>query len=198
MNAINQAQFPDPVQILPKENLLQIFSYLSQDDIDHSTKVCRGWRDSIQSDFSLFTSVEIKNEVEFFVAGSFPDPWWEEEKEKLEAMRNVIEKLSRFATLSTNRLNQVSIGLSAFGGSMPRSVGSWRFSRLSVVFDILTLSSGYLTRIQLAFPKMIRDMASIEACKDYISTILAKLLPFPRLKEVELQALPLFKVSTLR
>ena len=134
MNAINQAQLADPVQVLPKENLLQIFSYLSQDDVDASSKVSHFWRDSIQSDLSLFTCIEVKDSDTFYSPGENPDPWWDEEDANLKAMRTTIGHLSRLADLSDNRLKQVLIGLAAFGGCNPKSTGGWRFSRLNLVF----------------------------------------------------------------
>lgn len=101
MNQLDQVQAQDPIQILAKENMLQIFSYLSQDDIDSSSKVNRFWRDSIQSDFSLFTCVELKNAEKPYYGK--PDPW-DGEKENIEEMRLRIGQLCRFSNLSNNRL----------------------------------------------------------------------------------------------
>lgn len=73
---------------------------------------------------------------------------------------------------------------------MPKSAGGWRFSRLSVVFDILTLSSHTLTKLQLDLPQKLTTENSVKATGDYICTMLAKLSAFPHLREVELKALP--------
>lgn len=196
MNQLNFDQIPDPIQLLPKEAFVQIFSHLQQEDIDSSSKVSRDWRSSIQSDVTLFTSIEVTDDERFFpLAETAPSAtFWEQERAKLEGMRMTIGKLSRLANLSKNRLKQVLIGLSPFGGCMPRTAGSWRFSRLSVVFDILTLSSTTLTRLHLDFPEMTPTEESMIASRDYIRTMLSKLESFPHLKEVELKALPLSRL----
>lgn len=153
---MEQINLQDPLSRLAKETFLHVFSFLSTDETDAGAKVCRGWRECLRSDFSLFTEVDVK------VYGDFrsEDGSGDYGNENEEGMNEVIGKLQRFSNLSNNRLKDTYITISPFVDDMPSRDGSWAYSKLRHVFDILELSNHTLKKLYLNGPMLVLTKVS--------------------------------------
>lgn len=185
---MEQINLQDPLSRLAKETFLHVFSFLSTDETDAGAKVCRGWRECLRSDFSLFTTIKIKTVGNFYQNDD--GEWGDNDGD----MNQVIGKLSRLSHLSTHRLEDAYISLAPFVDDVPKANRSWYFVKLTKVFDILELSKASLKKLHLDGPKFVLNKRSASTTTSYISNVLSKLESYPGLNEVEITASTLLRL----
>lgn len=141
----------DPLLSLPREIFLQLFRFSGSSEALGFAATSRGWRNSILSCPSLFSRLYLNEWCYNFNPENVQESQYHifDEVEREVIPNRVIKRVLHLASLSGNRLKETHLELRSFINDNALTVLSWNATKLSIIFDILLLSSDSLKSLYL-------------------------------------------------
>lgn len=180
-NSSTSSNHQDPVH-LPKELFVKILNSLSSKSILDASLTDRDWRNVILSSPTLFSSI-------FITDPGFPIDDVFRPTEQVARAHRTINKLIRWSSLSNNRVTEANLSIMSFS-SDPSFVSdpNWDATKISMLFNILNLSTNTLKKLDIEFPIFVVDSESIESEIMQTANMVHKLRNFKSLQKVRISA----------